>query len=547
MAGNPDQSGANRVWLDLPACVPPLIGEQSHQVRKGANATSLTAEAAIEALDAALELILAGDPDAALLRAAPVALCPAQDVTVLHKLGVLLSQCGRFAEARARFEDVLRLQPGFHFTEHELGDLALAQGLADEALLWFACAVRSQPDWLLGYVRAADILLAANERFLGMEMLLTADMHCVLPRDVAISLVDLLIWHDRRPDAARVLTVLVESGAAEATDQVSLLMILSEIGDYDAILRLAAAPAEGSSAHLTFHMSLAKGHAILAKKFDQASVIQTAAAREAGDGWRSTPQVLGELVQAIAGCQPFSLIRLGDGEGRFTAYCDDRLRGLMPERERLTMINLIWSNWFGEAIADTPPERLASLHAQLTMAVQTADIVGVPGADRLKHDGRHFGYLCHADGFVAEHARGSMADAFVSIRLHELSAHYRGVLGGLDFLGVVGPHAELARRLQNHLGIGQVVSHLVPGEAALSSGKAGRHFQEIYDRLERELLVPKQGAVFLVAAGLLGKVYCSWIKRRGGIAIDIGSVADAWMGHRTRPGQFEAEGWAIPQ
>jgi hypothetical protein len=41
--------------------------------------------------------------------------------------------------------------------------------------------------------------------------------------------------------------------------------------------------------------------------------------------------------------------------------------------------------------------------------------------------------------------------------------------------------------------------------------------------------------VFLVAAGILGASYCNRIKQLGGIAINIGSVADVWAGVVTRP------------
>jgi len=36
------------------------------------------------------------------------------------------------------------------------------------------------------------------------------------------------------------------------------------------------------------------------------------------------------------------------------------------------------------------------------------------------------------------------------------------------------------------------------------------------------------GRVYLVGAGILGKMYCDVIKQRGGVAIDIGAVIDGW-------------------
>ena len=71
-----------------------------------------------------------------------------------------------------------------------------------------------------------------------------------------------------------------------------------------------------------------------------------------------------------------------------------------------------------------------------------------------------------------------------------------------------------------------------------------------YREILRDLVVPEPGAIFLVAAGLLGKVYCARIHELGGIAIDIGSLADGWMGYGrdTRPGQFKGNeaDWVLP-
>jgi hypothetical protein len=54
----------------------------------------------------------------------------------------------------------------------------------------------------------------------------------------------------------------------------------------------------------------------------------------------------------------------------------------------------------------------------------------------------------------------------------------------------------------------------------------------------QDLSQPLAGELFLVAGGLLGKIYCDRIKRSGGVAIDIGSLIDAWLGAPTRPGFF---------
>jgi hypothetical protein len=58
----------------------------------------------------------------------------------------------------------------------------------------------------------------------------------------------------------------------------------------------------------------------------------------------------------------------------------------------------------------------------------------------------------------------------------------------------------------------------------------GEHYPARFCELRETLTVPFPGAVFLVGAGALGKIYCHWIQQRGGIALDIGSICDAWAG-----------------
>ena len=133
----------------------------------------------------------------------------------------------------------------------------------------------------------------------------------------------------------------------------------------------------------------------------------------------------------------------------------------------------------------------------------------------------------------------AVCDAYASLTLNERDPFYAGLLGGLDFLGVISPHPELAGLLGARLGIARTLSHVIPGETRLVSLHGRRrpqesHFPERYEQLMREIAVPHRGAVFLVAGGLLGKIYCDRIKQLGGIALDVGSVVDAWMGYNTR-------------
>lgn len=60
-------------------------------------------------------------------------------------------------------------------------------------------------------------------------------------------------------------------------------------------------------------------------------------------------------------------------------------------------------------------------------------------------------------------------------------------------------------------------------------------------------LIRKPGTIYVVAAGILSKGYCTAIKERGGIGIDVGSIADVWMNVKSRPGMSSnfVEQWSL--
>ena len=469
------------------------------------------------------------------------------DAGLQHACGVVFSLCGEEARARESFNCALALCPNFHFSLHELGDLSAAAQKPAEAIEWYLRATQAAPNWLLGYERAADLLQGEGKQQQALEVLLMARGHCALTSEVTAQLVDLLIWHRRRVEAVEVMADLARSGHANAYDQARLLSIMSETGQYWRLVEHADVVAQFWPEDVSSQVILHRGHAKLALSFDRSAVLAAAEARENGAAWRSPDAVLAALQQAIADARPFSLIRLGDGEGRFMAFQNPEFRRGADPADADAIIDSIWHNWFGRSFAEEPASDTLELSHALAEAIEQADIVGITKADRLAHDGRHFGYLAYLNQSVSALNLNALTDALVNIRLHDLSPHYQCLLQGQAFIGVVSPHAGLAELLGRHMKITVCTEYLVPGEGSLrSTGGPIRHFPDLYRHLLGALKVPHIGAVFLVAAGLPGKIYCNVIRQRGGIAIDIGSVADAWMGLQTRAGQFQDPGWALP-
>lgn len=54
---------------------------------------------------------------------------------------------------------------------------------------------------------------------------------------------------------------------------------------------------------------------------------------------------------------------------------------------------------------------------------------------------------------------------------------------------------------------------------------------EVENALSRDL----RGCLCLVGAGVWAEIYCTWIKRNGGVGVDIGSGFDLLAGKATRP------------
>ena len=282
-------------------------------------------------------------------------------------------------------------------------------------------------------------------------------------------------------------------------------------------------------------------HGQLAASSDRAAAVIDARSREASPAWVPFDRLAGLLGERIARRAPFAWIRLGDGEARFLLHHRHELRAGLDDGAVRSIVGLIWSVWFGQEFSDADPARISMLGTAFEEAVAHADLLGISSAERLASDQMHAGYCTALETYLAAlppDPGRRYTDAAFSIRLHESVPFFGQLLAGQQFLGVISPHPDLAARLQRQLGIGQVISYDIPGEGRLGrvreQADRGRHFPEVYDRLMAELSAPFPGAVFLVAGGLLGKIYCDRIKALGGIALDIGALADAWMGINTR-------------
>jgi hypothetical protein len=143
-------------------------------------------------------------------------------------------------------------------------------------------------------------------------------------------------------------------------------------------------------------------------------------------------------------------------------------------------------------------------------------------------------------GFCSQH---------VHIDLH-LGGALERVIRSAGAVSVISCLQEIPALVTERFGITDVEFHRIPGEKGSSrvlgeAAVAGSHYPEVFNQLNAQLSKPHNGRLFLIAGGLLGKIYAATVRRHGGIALDVGSLVDAWTGHATRPG-YGSERLRIP-
>ncbi|WP_171070000.1 tetratricopeptide repeat protein [Methylobacterium terricola] len=252
------------------------------------------------------------------------------------------------------------------------------------------------------------------------------------------------------------------------------------------------------------------------------------------------------IAAALAEGRPFSLIRLGDGEGAWIsdpAEADGRFRDLYRRNRKR-----ILRTWFGtDALIDR--RDFLALRERFLATVPAATVVGVTYPERIRHE---YG-IASPDGVpsctnVLRHVAPLLDGAGPSFCTHDihLDLHLSGglhrLIGAGHPIGLISCHPPLAAALARRPGTRLAAALLVPEEKEFAgiigaTGMPGSHYPEAFGQVIARLRGRDwTGVLWLVAAGYLGKLYCHEIAARGGVAVDIGSIADAWSGKATRPG-----------
>jgi tetratricopeptide (TPR) repeat protein len=249
--------------------------------------------------------------------------------------------------------------------------------------------------------------------------------------------------------------------------------------------------------------------------------------------------------ERLAQGTPFSFIRLGDGESNAIGYplpLAEFFEKDALERETI---------WWGTPLSLEPRVRLVH---RVSEAIRDADALGTPTLARILRDVRmdvpqEFSATRAGRGVQAVMDALSQPTGFrafgegilTSAHLHQDLERWRlypALLKSGDEAVVVSCHPRLPQLLQERFGLTVLRHILIPPrhysrgafEASDLSGALPDHIVRALAEMEH---APK-GRLVLIGAGYAGKIIIGEAKKRGGIALDLGSIFDHWMGARTR-------------
>ncbi len=234
--------------------------------------------------------------------------------------------------------------------------------------------------------------------------------------------------------------------------------------------------------------------------------------------------------------QPFSVVRLGDGEGRVLGYPD-----FFSDLEVLSEV--LYYHFGPESmqrLKDANPaiwikSAMSELRSLLVKSLRQTDMVGLPiseffnGHENAPSTGL-VGYAC-ALNYGITFTQHLQSSDIVGTNVFQLLAARGKVIKSAaahaEVVHVVGPW-DITHELGSALGV-DINWIKVPGHYTWRGEKGMGHYPDLYRYVETQIINmgDVSGQLFFVGAGIIGKYYCSLIREHGGVALDIGSVLDS--------------------
>lgn len=254
-------------------------------------------------------------------------------------------------------------------------------------------------------------------------------------------------------------------------------------------------------------------------------------------------QLIEYLIDKIRKRTPFSSIRAGDGEGNIMLA----MRPGQHDYLARYVFDLIWHTMFGAStISESQKSKFL---VDFESSLLDADFLGVPTREQVEKrlenaiDGTDIdirgGTGVLSTWYWLSQNRGILdSDKAIGICHYHirLGKELGRLLSEAEIVSAVTCYPQLLGLLSSRYSINPGVTLLIPPQASnIERTPDWAHYPSRYHEINQELeRTDLSGHVFLVGAGLLGKMYCAKIKQSGGIALDIGSLIDVLVGVPTR-------------
>ncbi len=220
----------------------------------------------------------------------------------------------------------------------------------------------------------------------------------------------------------------------------------------------------------------------------------------------------------------FSLIRLGDGEGAVLSH---------DQPEMAAEVAHSLAIWFGDQALTTM--ELEQIRNEALEAMLRCDVVGLPRLAQANGSIRYRALFPVMQELYAD-VWPMVVDAAMHFYLQWSKAMGR-LLSAVERVTLIGCR-DLAQDLRACFNL-EVRQWLVRGEAGFPGSVREQHWPDGYAAVLERITLVEPGELVLVGAGVLGKIYCGAVRRRSGVAIDVGSLLDGWAGVRSRPNRID--------
>jgi hypothetical protein len=255
-------------------------------------------------------------------------------------------------------------------------------------------------------------------------------------------------------------------------------------------------------------------------------------------------------VSSLTERTPFSLIRVGDGEGNVLAL----LRENSNFELNLKAFNAMFHSQDLQCLGGAESRRFSR---SLECSVLGADVLGIRSFNPWHQSTIDSLELSYARGCLERrdargahgmlHARkqverlletGSLSDAILTnawVYIPLIPA-LPEIVEACKRLVVITGREELRSGFTSRFGSKEIDFISIPLEGRRRSrNNRMHHYPGVYEHVLKGLEGNLAGTLVLVGAGIFGKVYCHAAKQHGAVALDLGSAFDLMSGIKTRP------------